>query len=327
MDVTVVGAGVIGLTTALTLEERGHDVRVVAAARGSATTSSIAAAVWFPYRVGPPGKVTVWAIRTRHWLEQIARDVPEAGVDVLTGYEIIGDDGTKRPWWAARPTMEGDALATEAIDPEGQRDSDAPHIGVEYVPAPVTGSPHGWRFSAPRAQPSLFLPYLESRLRRPVEHRVVRDLAQERGDVVINCTGLASRELANDDLVYPLLGQIVITERGDADLATTVTDDRDPERIFYIIPRRDELVLGGCSLPLPPGAEPELHPGITSRILANARALGIAIGKVKTERVGLRPYRAEVRLEREGRVIHNYGHGGAGFTLCRGCAEDVARLL
>ena len=26
-------------------------------------------------------------------------------------------------------------------------------------------------------------------------------------------------------------------------------------------------------------------------------------------------------------LVHNYGHGGAGFTLCRGCAEDVAALL
>jgi D-amino-acid oxidase len=41
----------------------------------------------------------------------------------------------------------------------------------------------------------------------------------------------------------------------------------------------------------------------------------------------LRPYRPEVRLERDGRVIHNYGHGGSGFTLCRGCAEDVVALV
>ena len=48
---------------------------------------------------------------------------------------------------------------------------------------------------------------------------------------------------------------------------------------------------------------------------------------VRAERVGLRPYRDEVRLEREGRIVHDYGHGGAGFTLCRGCAESVAALL
>src|SRR5574338_88007 len=135
MDITVVGAGVIGLTTALTLEQRGHRVRVVAAKRLSETTSAVAGAVWFPYRVGPPDKVPAWALRTRYWLEQIARDVPQAGVDVLTGYEILGDDGTTRPWWAAAPTMEGDELATAGVD-------------VPYVPSPVTDAPHGWRFVA-----------------------------------------------------------------------------------------------------------------------------------------------------------------------------------
>ena len=44
MDITVVGAGIIGLTTALTLEEQGHSVRVIAAATGDATTSAIAGA-------------------------------------------------------------------------------------------------------------------------------------------------------------------------------------------------------------------------------------------------------------------------------------------
>jgi len=316
MEVTVVGAGVIGLTTALTLEQRGHRVRVVAAARRADTTSAIAGAVWFPYRVGPPSKVTRWALRTRSWLEQLAGTTPEAGVDVLTGFEILGDDGTSRPWWASAPTMEGDGLI-ESID-------------VEWVPSPVLGAPSGWKFTAPRAQPSLFLPYLESQIEGEIEQRVVTDLHAERGDVVINCTGLGARDLVGDDKLYGLLGQIVVAERGSADLATTVTDDRDPERIFYIIPRRDELVLGGCSLPFPPGDTPQLDPDITARILAHAKRLGIAVGAVRTERVGLRPYRAEVRLERDPhhkRIIHNYGHGGAGFTLCRGCAEDVAALL
>jgi D-amino-acid oxidase len=303
MDITVIGAGVIGLTTALTLEEHGHRVRVVARERTDATTSAVAAAVWFPYRVGPRHKVSDWALRTRRWLEQLARTTPEAGVDMLTCYEIV-DDGTMRPWWA---------------------DDD-----VQWEPSPVEGTPHGWKFTAPRAQPSLFLPHLEASLRGPIEQRGVRDLADEPGDAVINCTGLGARELTGDSQLLPLLGQIVIVERGDADITVTVTDERDPDRIFYVIPRRNELVLGGCSLLVAPGDEPRLDPSVTARILAHARRLGIGVGAVRTERVGLRPYRAEVRLERDRdhpRVIHNYGHGGAGFTLCRGCAEDVAVLL
>jgi D-amino-acid oxidase len=300
MDVTVVGAGVIGLSTALALEERGHDVRLVAAAAHETTTSAIAGAVWFPYRVGPPDKVAVWAARTRVWLEELAVAAPESGVDVLVGYEITPD--ATDPWWSA---------ATP----------------IARVPAPVTGGPSAWQFRAPRAQPSLFLPYLASRLRARIELRAVTDLAAEPGDVVINCTGLGARELARDPLLQPLLGQVLVADRGGVDLTTTITDDRDPENIFYVIPRRDELVLGGCSQPVAPGHEPTLDPEISARIVRQARALGLAIGDVRLERVGLRPYRREVRLEREGRVIHNYGHGGAGFTLCRGCAEDVAALV
>jgi D-amino-acid oxidase len=57
--------------------------------------------------------------------------------------------------------------------------------------------------------------------------------------------------------------------------------------------------------------------------LAHARIIGY--------RVGLRPYRPRVRVEHmrlaDTDVIHNYGHGGAGVSLCWGCAfrvRDVA---
>jgi len=301
---TVVGAGIIGLSTALALEERGHEVRIVAAADGGATTSAVAGAVWFPYKAGPPKRVAAWALHTRTWLEGLARTTPEAGVDVLTGYEITRDDSW--PWWA-----DGVAELTRA-------------------PAPVKDSPIAWKFTAPRAQPSLFLPWITSRLRARIEHHTVTDLAAEPGDVVINCTGLAARELAHDHAVYPLLGQLVLAAVGEADVTASITDDRDPDSFFYVIPRRGELVLGGCSLPVAPGTKPELDSQIKQRIIEHAARLGIRLGDITGERVGLRPYRLEVRLERDPndpRIIHNYGHGGAGFTLCRGCAEDVAALV
>ncbi|MBA3456709.1 MAG: FAD-dependent oxidoreductase [Deltaproteobacteria bacterium] len=303
MEITVVGAGIIGLTTALTLEQEGHSVRIVAAATGAQTTSAIAGAIWFPYRVGPPAKVALWAALTRAWLQRLSGD-PEAGIDLLTGYEITQESEYDHPppWWAA-------------------------NIEVSRAAAPVSMDLVAWKFSAPRVEPARFLPWLAARVRAPVERRAVFDLAAEPGDFVINCTGLGSRELAPDDLIYPLLGQIVITDPGTVDRSITVTDHRNPEAIFYMIPRRDELVLGGSTLPWPPGALPEIDRDVTRRILDQARSLGLAVGNVRTERVGLRPYRLEVRLEREGRIIHNYGHGGAGFTLARGCAEEVARLV
>jgi D-amino-acid oxidase len=52
---------------------------------------------------------------------------------------------------------------------------------------------------------------------------------------------------------------------------------------------------------------------------------------------GLRPFRQRnVRVERDerthpggrqSRVVHNYGHGGAGWMLFFGCAGDVVTLV
>lgn len=305
MQITVVGAGIIGLTTALALEERGHTVRLVAADTGPATTSDVAGAVWFPYRAGPPGKVAAWAAHTRGWLAQLAAD-PEAGIDLMTGYEITHEDLTPPsvPWWAA-------------------------NIEVTRVPAPVPGAPAAWRFAAPRVEPARFLPWLARRVRAAasLERRTVTELDAEPGELVVNCTGLGARALVPDLEMTPLFGQIVLTGPGTVDLATTITDDRDPDAIFYVIPRRDELVLGGVSRAWPPGAPLATDPALTQRILAQAAALGLAVGPVRRERTGLRPFRPEVRLERSGRIIHNYGHGGAGFTLCRGCADEVVALI
>jgi D-amino-acid oxidase len=58
----------------------------------------------------------------------------------------------------------------------------------------------------------------------------------------------------------------------------------------------------------------------------------IAGARVIDHRVGLRPARTAVRLEREvlpgGRaLVHNYGHGGAGITVAWGCAREAAELV
>jgi D-amino-acid oxidase len=303
VHVTVVGAGVIGLTVAVELVRAGHDVEVVAARVLDDTTSAIAGAIWFPYRVGPRERVARWGARTRARLLELADREPAAGVDRLIGYEC-GDEA-EVPWWG-----------------EG--------AGVERAAAPVRGAPPAWRYTTPRVEPARFLPWLAAQLPRAVRVEAVGALADLPGDAIVHCAGLGARALADDPSVEALRGQVVVVEPGTIPLDLTLTDERGPEPLFYSIPRRDEVVLGGTSDPVDAGATVEPDPLVTDRILARCRAFGWEPGAIRRVQVGLRPYRPAVRLERDAadpRVIHCYGHGGAGYTLAFGCAEEVAALL
>jgi len=143
-------------------------------------------------------------------------------------------------------------------------------------------------------------------------------------DLVINCAGIGAHELAHDPDLEPHRGQVAIVPRIQGLSCAIVCDDAP---FMYAIPRTNDCVFGGTNdISDNLGADP----ATTSRIVAEcSRVLDIAKPPVLGERVGLRPFRRSgVRLERDrlrdGRpVIHNYGHGGAGFTLSWGCAREV----
>lgn len=311
-NVTILGAGVVGLTTALVLQEHGCDVRVVASATGRAITSAVAGAIWFPFRAEPREHVVRWAIRTRQWLTDLARTTPEAGVDVLRLFQMEANDSP--PWW-------GVGIEDLAILRSG-------------FPGPA---PYAWTCTAPRVDPLPHLAWLESRLARPIEVRRVGsigELLDERADAIVNCTGLASRELASDPRMRPLFGQTVVASLEGLDPTVSIGDDRNPAGVFYAIPRRSEIVIGGCTMAweraVAEGIGPEPDPEIREGILARAAQYGIVPRRILRDVAGLRPFRDAVRVERdpaEPRVIHNYGHGGSGYTIARACAEDVAAII
>ncbi len=68
----VVGSGVIGLTTAVTLAERGLRVRIWSRDPAGATTSAVAGALWWPYRIEPAERVGAWSLETRAVYEELA---------------------------------------------------------------------------------------------------------------------------------------------------------------------------------------------------------------------------------------------------------------
>lgn len=113
-------------------------------------------------------------------------------------------------------------------------------------------------------------------------------------------------------------------------LKQIIADDEAHNRLAYIIPREKDIVLGGSAQVNDWNLE--VDPQDTEEILRKAKLLSPLFNDVTIleEKVGLRPGRAEVRVEVENldgkTIIHNYGHGGAGFTLSWGCAQDALEL-
>jgi D-amino-acid oxidase len=106
--------------------------------------------------------------------------------------------------------------------------------------------------------------------------------------------------------------------------------------MVFIVPRgEDRLLVGGIVEPGQWDTDLELGSyrplqDMLARCADFMPALaGLRLDRADPLRVGLRPYRAgNVRLEAEPgtRIMHNYGHGGAGVTLSWGCADDAADL-
>jgi D-amino-acid oxidase len=157
----------------------------------------------------------------------------------------------------------------------------------------------------------------------------VSSFAEADAPVVVNCTGLAARELVPDPSVRPVRGQLVVVQNPGIDTWLVATDAAG--EYAYLFPQPGGLVLGGTAEEDVWSLEPD--PATAEAIVARCAALRpeVAGAKVLEHRVGLRPTRPAVRLERDalpdGRLlVHNYGHGGAGVTVAWGCAEEAAGL-
>jgi len=314
-EAVVIGAGVSGLTCALRLVEAGWRVRVWAAEPPARTTSAVAAAIWYPYRAGPADLVEAWGERSFAVFAGLAAD-PETGVRMAPGTELMapGGDPSDVPGWAAHipdfRVADADAL------PPGR---------AGWV---------GWTFTVPIVDTSVYLGWLEGRLRRAgvtVEIKRVASLAEagEAAPLVVNCSGLGARELAGDAALRPVRGQLVRVE--NPGLTRFWLDDYNPGGLTYIVPRRGDCILGGTAEDDVEDLSLDEAEGEAVRRRCVELEPALAGARVLELRVGLRPWRPEIRLEAEtlpggARVIHNYGHGGAGVTLSWGCAERVVEL-
>jgi len=309
--VTVIGCGVIGLTTGIRLLQSGHAVTIIARDLPPATTSNVAAAVWFPYRAFPLDRVLEWSRTSLDVYYAEAAD-PASDVRLATFIDLF-DAPAPDPWWRGAVRRFWRPAPGELS--EGYTDGHA-------CEAPV--------IEAPRYMGRLVARF--TTLGGRIERLIVRELGELAGPgrVVVNCAGLGARELAADPTVFPIRGQIIRLEKPPG-VDTVLFDEHGHEALAYVIPRGGDVIAGGTAGIGEWSLEPDAPTaaGILARTTRLERRLAGAA--VLEHLVGLRPGRPAVRLESEtiggGRVIHNYGHGGAGFTLAWGCAEEVVGLV
>ncbi len=330
--VAIVGAGVSGLTCGIVFAEQGHRTVIFAKDTGQQTTSSVAAAVWFPYHVEPAERVIPLALETYQVLVDLAR-FPETGVSVIESRQFLRTGEIEIPDWAIPlgasviPSVVKDGVAEETTTwagrPEGER------TGRERIKS-LESFKSGFSLQVPLTDTTIYLDYLAGRFRKAngeIKANVCFENLEDvdrQFDLVINCAGIGARDLVQDADLEPHRGQVAIVPKIKGLSCAIVCDD---EPLMYAIPRANDCVFGGTN---ELSANLAADPATTERIVTEcSRVLNVEKPNVLAERVGLRPFRKSgVRVERgqlrDGRtVIHNYGHGGAGFTLSWGCAREV----
>jgi D-amino-acid oxidase len=307
--IAIVGAGIMGLTCAAELNWAGYKKITVFGEKVTPnTTSDVAAALWEPYKAYPEHLVNKWCNDSLLTLNKLL-DVKEAGVSWIT-YREIFQKNTPLPNWMH--LVERQAIDNKKL-PQGYVD--------------------GYTVRVPLIHSALHLSYLMRMLENeniPVKQEKISAIQNliKQFDVVVNCTGLGARELVGDASVFPIRGQVVVFTKPQ-NLNFSIADFS--ENLTYVITRTEDCIVGGTAERNNWNLEPDDE---TTRLIVE-RAYGICpelkAAKILGVKVGLRPGRDAVRLEAEklngSLIVHNYGHGGAGYTLAWGCAAEVRNLV
>jgi len=246
-DAAVIGAGVVGLTTARQLQRRGFDVTIYAADVPPNTTSNMSLASWTPTSglIDGERRTPAWDFQFR----SAARFAyHELQLLVGRGYGVSWMDG-----YALRfspPSVEVDARQ-DALLPDELR-TGATTFGPGEHPFPT---PFAVRRPSLRIEPSIYLDRLVRDVREAGAAIVIRRFASRSGlatlpePIVVNCSGLGARTLVGDAELTPLKGQLtLLMPQEEVDYSTFGSAVQGGDGFVHMSPRRDGIALGGTSV-------------------------------------------------------------------------------
>ncbi|KAF2103284.1 D-amino-acid oxidase [Rhizodiscina lignyota] len=347
-NITVLGAGVVGLTTALLLSRNPKYSITIVAKHMPGDYDIEYASPWAGANYLPVGteESLLGKLEKATWpeLSRLASDVLEAGIhfqDTVV-YNRKKDVGSATGDWF-KELLKKDAWFKDVV----------PNFRVlpERELPPIMDSATG--FTSVCINTAIYLPWLAGQCLKngvKIERGIASHVADaasmhhsgKKADVVVNCTGLSSLKLGGveDKKVYPGRGQIVVVRNDPKVMASTSGTDDGSDEATYIMHRAagGGCILGGC---LQKGSwESQPDPNLAIRIMKRCVDLcpeltnGEGIEKLSIIRhgVGLRPMReGGPRVEKE-RIdgvwtIHNYGHGGYGYQSSYGTADVAVKLV
>ncbi|CAG7998916.1 unnamed protein product [Penicillium salamii] len=329
MSIVVVGAGVIGLTTALCIQQQNPAQSILLVARDFPTDTSVNyASPWAGAHYRPvPGsspqalKEANQAQRTYDYLKRTVE--PGAGVEFIQGIEHL----------EAPPAEYLDAQSVRNVYShlDGFR-----ALGKDEVPEGVVW---GAEYGTYVVNSPVYCAYLLRKfvLKGGETRRYTLANLKEAftmGDVktVVNCSGMG----IEDPRAFIIRGQTCLVRNP---VSQTITRQNQDGSWSFCIPRPLDggTIIGGTKEPHNWDPNPSLE--TRERLLANATKWfpfsPESGGKFDVIRdiVGRRPareggMRLEVeKLADERYIVHGYGAGGRGFELSRGVAEDITALM
>lgn len=273
---------------------------------------------------------------------QTQRRSPRRSVPATPAIQITGVDVSRAP------------VDKPSIPVPGAADAVPPSLPM--------GCHSGWSFDLPLCDPPRYLVALLEELSAsplaevlidPKHHFSNMDAAAARAKdlgcgAIVNCTGLAGAMLAGDDrssmvaekgVVCTLRRPLSVKAAPASSLLVEDSPVASKEYPLFVVPQPSGIIMVG-------GSRQEELPGMESSaswqaedvslILDHAAAAAPDVVDARPIRrwTGWRPVRrAGVRLEASRHkclgmpVVHNYGHGGQGWSTFWGCAEEVVDLI